>query len=128
MTVQQEILVMTALYLNHGTKLLYPFISVIIIIYIILGTKHAYINSLEGTAKQDALVQLRTGISRRVIAADQNYYLDTPDFMTCFEELRVDFFHSSKLLSLTEKNESKGKVGNITSEILIRRDEETDLE
>ena len=40
---------------------------------------------------------------------DRYFYVETPDFMTCFEEYREDLFRSSKL-KLSEKGESpKGK-------------------
>jgi hypothetical protein len=58
---------------------------------------------------------------------DRYFYLETPDFMTCFEEYREDLFHSSKL-KLSEKGESpKEKKSGVSSEVL-RRNAETDLQ
>jgi hypothetical protein len=93
----------------------------------LLDPKHAYINSLEKTAKKEELVILRNKIYKRILQ-DRYYYTVAPLFKTCFETYRLALFQSSKLLLSSETKESKGKFSNISSEIQLRRSTETDLE
>ena len=123
MTVEQEILVMTALYLNHGTILLYSLSYLLIYIILRLGTKHGHINSLVKKYKDEELLKLRAEISARVYE-DRATALDTPNFRTCIEEFREEFFRASKLI---QSSVSKGD-GRISSDILRRRSMETDME